>query len=227
MPFTDRTFNKSNPGIVVVQQGDGPFSEPDVYRISNENTAGSDANNRVNEYLTAAPSDQTVGLIRMRFQVNHALEEITREGQYGLYCMGSQLNLVTGTGSCYGFVMHIANTTDWRLIRYDSGISISGQTIIEQGSVVQNPEQGKPMVMQLEWTATDLIGGINLKCQAAEGENYADLQTIYDVTLGGGLTTAVTQGILYADLEGQQSTDIKEMFVGNIFNSDYTIKAVA
>ena len=99
MGFSDHTFHKSNVDVVAVQQGDGPFSEPDNFRFSNEDSAFSQPSNRLNGYLTSAPADQIVGLMRMRFQVNQELEEITREGQYGLYCMASQADLTQGAGS--------------------------------------------------------------------------------------------------------------------------------
>jgi len=233
MPFADYTFYKSNPAITVVQNNNDPFSgDGGALEISNAGLEISSPINAVNGHLSTAIAGQTVGFIRTEIYVSDHTLDISREGEYGIYCMADSLDLANLSGKAYAFVIHFANVVDWRIVEYTNGIgqhSVPAPPIIhEQGSSVISPGVGKTLLMQFAWTLdVEGIGGIRLHAQVAEGTDSALLEDVYDITLGSGiLDTSVQQGLLYADLEGGTGAETKRVWFINTFTTAYDIVSV-
>lgn len=225
MPFADHVFTKSDAGITVVQDDNDLIDGTGAVRMDNFGNEFSPAVNIAQERLGPAFAiGETSGFIRTKFQVSEQLFLITREGQYGIYFMASQLDLTLGAGTAYAFVLHADNTGfSWRLVQYSLGISISGVTTLESGETTGDPVLGKNMVMEADWDLDiDGIGGMRIICRAAAGTDYSQLEEVYNVTIGSPLTTTTCEGLLYADLEGSATNDLKRIYYQDTFYSNFS-----
>lgn len=229
MAFAQHDFDKSDAGITVVQSGGDPISGAGALRIDNAGNEVAPAINLVVERLNASfVRGLTQGRVRTLMNISDHLLEITREGEYGIYSMASQLNLTAG-GAAYAFVLHVANTFDWRLVEYASGVSIGGGRVEhEAGSTFGSPALGKTFAIEFEWRLDlDNFGGIKLVCRAAEGTNFGAMQEVYNTTLGAApLLTSVAEGLLYADLEGSNAFDFKRCWFQNTFYANYSSQGI-
>ena len=225
MPFADHTFIKSPVTMTAVIDNVAPINNASAMSISNTGTGV--ARNVAIERVSTAPG-QLVGFIRTEMYVaKQSAGLLLTDEDNGIYCMASQLDLTGGVGEAYGFVMNgIGATPVWQLVRYTAGVQAlgSGKVVIAGGSVVGDPGYSKPMIIEFRWALNEVgIGGINLKAQAASGTNPANMETVFDVTLGGAiLTSSVAQGLLYGDYE-RTALDLKTTNFNNTFYSALSV----
>ena len=230
MAFADHEFDKSDPGITNVIDVADPINGNGALRVDNAGNEAAPAINILNERLNTNFQRGLIdGKIRTRFHISDHELAVTREGEYGIYCMASQLDLTLGAGAAYAFVLHVDTDFDWRLVEYASGISIGGGRIDHaSGSTVGAPALDKNMVMELDWVLDlDNIGGIRLTCRAAAGTDFSLLETVYTVTLGSPLLTSVSEGLLYGDLEGASALDLKRIYFQDTFYANFVTKVIA
>lgn len=230
MPFIDHVFLKSDPAITAVQDASDPFNGDGALRTDNVGLTVLNPRNVVMERLGPAFFvGEERGLIRTRINISDHPLSITNEAEFGIYFMASQLDLTGVTGAAYAFVLHVGTSFDWRLTEYSLGISLSGQTNHETGSTVGSPALGKSMVMQVDWRL-DIpnFGGIRIHCKAADGVDFANLETVYNVTLSSPLSSTVAEGLFYADLEGQTGAGaFTRSWFQNTFYSNFSASALA
>lgn len=227
MPFADHVFNKSDAGITAVQDNSNPFLSG-ALRMDNEGNEFTPASNFVNEHLGGSFAiGHTKGFIRTQMTISTHLLQVTREGEYGIYFMASQLD-ITSTGSAYAFVLHVSTTFDWRLVEYSSGIGITGATVLESGSTFGDPGLGTQHAIEVDWEYDPVtIGGILIICRVSPDKNFANMQDVYTRTISSPLTTSLAEGLMFADLEGSNAFDLKRVYFDNTFYSNFTTSVLS
>lgn len=220
MSLSDWDLLKSPPEVTVTIDTTTPLVGSGSLDINNQPLLHSSSRAFAMLRLGASePRGFTAGRVRTVIKPNASfLLNASHRGIVGVFCMingwSTPLSFTTGTGSCYIAGFEATDTTFWGIWKFTNGLldSSVGNAALASGDTTHTPTRGNTYAIELTWQY-DLseLGGTRLILKAAEGTDYDDLTTIYDVVDDASpLSTSEGEGVVMYDDSANVNDDIRQ-----------------